>query len=379
MRIVIYSFILLVCCIFCHGELFLRKPDPRYLTSFYLMLSVGGAAGGIFVSLIAPIIFKGYWEYHLGLISCAVFLVLILFEKKGARLYNLRFPLMILSVVPAILLALIPADILSDQVEMSRGFYGVLRIRQAVMGDSIVNGLMHGSVFHGWQADRGPYHKGPTTYYTENSGVGLAITGHPKYLTNQAMRVGVIGLGIGTISSYGRKGDIIRFYEIDSNVIRMAQDNRYFTYLSDSRADVDIVTGDARLSLEREPAQAYDILVVDAFTGDAIPIHLLTREAFNIYLFHLAEEGILAVHITNRYINLVPVVWALKSHFAMNGLVVESVKDSDAGMTSVWVLLTNNQVFMNTSAVKEYKQREGQIPSVRLWTDDFSNIYQVMR
>lgn len=382
-QIAIYSFILLVCCVFCHGELYLRKPIPRHLTSFYLMLAIGGAVGGIFVSLIAPIIFNGFWEYHLGLIYCFVIAIVILFKEKNSWLYRLRFPLAVISVVLAALLCLNPIDILSDTVEMSRNFYGVLRVRQAMMGDVPVSGLMHGSIFHGWQTSSGPYHKRPTTYYTENSGVGLALTGHPKRVSDQPSRIGVIGLGIGTLASYGRVGDYIKFYEIDPDVVRMANNNKYFTYLSDCKAQVDIVLGDARLSLEREleedKPQQYDILVVDAFTSDAIPIHLLTKEAFEVYLSHLNSDGILAIHITNRHMNLVPVIQALQTHFGLDGVVVESIKDSDVSMSATWILLTNNQDFLENQTVLAKKYDFDNIPSIRLWTDDYSNLYQVLR
>jgi uncharacterized membrane protein len=382
-QIAIYSVTLLICCVFCHGELYLRKPNPRYLTSFYLMLSIGGAVGGIFVSLIAPVIFTGFWEYHLGLIFCAGIVIAMLFEEKKSWLYRLRFPLAIALVVPVGLLVRNPINILADTVEMSRNFYGVLRVRQAMMGDVLVNGLMHGSTFHGWQASSGPYHERPTTYFTENSGAGLALLHHPKRAANQPLHIGVVGLGIGTLASYGREGDTIRFYEIDSDVVEVAKDNRYFSYLSDSRAQVDIVLGDARLSLEREleesKSRPYDILAIDAFTSDAIPIHLLTKEAFEIYLAHLDDGGILAMHITNRHINLVPVVWMLKAHLGLDGVVVESTKDSYASMSATWVLLTNNKDFLENPAVLAQKYDVDSIPRIRLWTDDFSNLFQVLR
>jgi hypothetical protein len=382
-QIAIYSFILLVCCVFCHGELYLRRPNPRYLTSFYLMIAIGGAAGGIFVSLIAPIIFSGFWEYHLGLIFCAVILIVILFEEKNSWLYRLRFPVAIASIVPIVLLVLNPINVISDQVEMSRNFYGVLRVRQAMMGDALVNGLMHGSIFHGWQARSGSYHERPTTYYTENSGVGLALTNHPKRVANQHLRIGAVGLGIGTIAAYGNEGDTIKFYEIDPDVVEMANNNQYFTYLSDSKAQVDTVLGDARLSLEREleenKSQQYDVLVIDAFTSDAIPVHLLTKEAFEVYLSHLNGDGILAIHVTNRHLDFVPIGWALKTHFGLDGVVVKSTKDSDASMSATWILLTNNEDFLENPATIAKKYEADNIARVRLWTDDFSNLYQVLR
>jgi hypothetical protein len=334
--------------------------------------------------LVAPIIFTGFWEYHLGLIFCAVILIVVLFEEKNSWLYRLRFPLAVASAVLIVLLVLNPINIISDTVEMSRNFYGVLRVRQAMMGDALVNGLMHGSIFHGWQAKSGPFHKRPTTYYTENSGVGLALTNHPKrIIANQPLRIGAVGLGVGTLAAYGREGDMIKFYEIDPDVVQMANDHQYFTYLSNSQAQVDTILGDARLSLEREleenKPQQYDVLVIDAFTSDAIPVHLLTKEAFEIYLSHLNSDGILAIHITNRHLDLVPVLWTLKTHFGLGGLVVKSKKDSAASMSADWILLTNNQDFLENPATIAKKYEVDNIPPIRLWTDDFSNLYQVLR
>ena len=316
LQVVSYAFILFVCCVLCHSELYLRRPHPRYLSSFYLMLAVGGAVGGLFVSVIAPILFKGFWEYHLGLIYCAAIIIGMLFTEKNSWLYRLRF---ILTGILAILSGLIcydPFEKIQHSVKMSRNFYGVLRIREAIAEDASVRvyGLMHGSVFHGMQWSSGPYHTRPTDYFTETSGVGLAILNHPKRLSNQPLRIGIIGLGIGTLASYGRPGDYIKFYEIDPEVINVAHNENYFTYLSDCQAQVETVLGDARISLERELAenspQHYDIFVIDAFTSDAIPAHLLTKEAFEIYLSHLNSDGIIAVHITNRHLNLVPVLHA---------------------------------------------------------------------
>ena len=383
LQVISYGFILFVCCLVCHSELYHRKPHPRYLSSFYLMLSVGGAIGGVFVSLIAPILFKGFWEYHVALMYCAGVIIGMLFIEKRSQLYRFRF---LLTGLLAVLVALIcydPVKKIRNSVAMSRNFYGVMRVREALDEGVRVYGLMHGSVFHGMQWSSGPYHTRPTDYFTETSGGGLAILNHPKRLSNKPLRVGIIGLGIGTLAAYGEPGDSITFYEIDPDVLEVARNDQYFTYLSDCQAEVDVVLGDARLSLERELSegspQGYDIFMIDAFTSDAIPAHLLTKEAFEIYLSHLNHDGVMAVHITNRHIDLAPVLHALAQHFGLKEAVIESVKDSKVSMSATWTLLSRNSGFMNNPAIQSAKSTFDEIPEIRLWTDDYSNLYQVLR
>jgi spermidine synthase len=367
----------------CHSELYLRRPHPRHLSFFYLMLAVGGAVGGLFVTVIAPLIFKGFWEYHVGLLYCVVIIIGRVFTEKNSWLYRLRFPLIGILAILSGLICYDPFEKIQHSVKMSRNFYGVLRIREAIDDDVRVYGLMHGSVFHGMQWSSGPFHTRPTDYFIETSGVGLAILNHPKRLSNQPLRIGIIGLGIGTLASYGRPGDSITFYEIDPEVINVAHNTEYFTYLSDCQAQVETVLGDARISLERElqenGPQHYDIFIIDAFTSDAIPIHLLTKEAFDMYLSHLNSDGIIAVHITNRHLNLVPVLHAAKTPFGLDEVVVESVKDSKVGMSATWTLLMNNTEFLNNPAIQSAKSEIDDIADIRLWTDDYSNLFQVLR
>jgi spermidine synthase len=383
LQIIGYTFILFICCLVCHSELYYRRPDPQHLTAFYLMLSIGGAVGGMFVSIIAPVLFAGFWEYHVGLLGCAAIIAGILFTERQSWLHRLRFPLTVVLIVLAALICYNPLQKIRNSVEMSRNFYGVLRVREAVDSDARVYGLMHGSIFHGMQWSSGPYHNRPTDYYTETSGVGLTMLNHPRRANRQPLRIGVIGLGIGTLAAYGKPGDFIKFYEIDPDVISIAHEQQYFTYLRDCQAQVEIVPGDARLSLERELSegspQNYDILVVDAFTSDAIPAHLLTKEAFEIYLAHLNNEGVLAIHITNRHLNLKPVLHTIANHFGLHEAVIESVKDSKVSMSATWTLLTQNTEFINNPAILSAKAKPGDMPDIRLWTDDYSNLYQVLQ
>jgi len=383
-QIVLYALVLFACCLFCHGELYSRRPHPRYLTSFYLMLSIGGVLGGVVVGLLAPVIFTGFWEYHLGLIFCAAVAVLILFRDKASQLHRLRVPAATVSSLVAVLLLIHPAEVLSETAEMSRNFYGVLRVREITRGDVRMYGLLHGSVFHGIQAIDEPHSRRPSAYFTENSGIGLAMRYHPKRLSGEPLRIGVIGLGIGTLAAYGQEGDYIRFYEIDPDVVAIANDGRYFTYLNRSPAQVDIVLGDGRLSLQREleqdGSQLYDILVMDAFAGDAVPVHLLTREAFEVYLSHLTDDGILAINITNKHLNLAAVAKALQAHFELSGVIAVSSRGSDIGMPALWVLLTSDEDFLaNLPADRAGLYGFEQVRDVRMWTDSYSNLFQVLR
>ncbi|MBU4224620.1 MAG: fused MFS/spermidine synthase, partial [Chloroflexi bacterium] len=223
----------------------------------------------------------------------------------------------------------------------------------------------------------------PTSYYTEEGGAGLAILNHPKY--GQGMQVGVLGLGVGTLATYGQPGDVYRFYEINPAVVRLAEGQAgYFSFLADSRAEVTVVLGDARLSLENELAAGerhnFDILVLDTFSSDAIPVHLLTREAFELYLQHLQPEGILALHITNHHLDLRPVVWKLADNYSLSRVLVDSEGDGVRGFRSIWMLLARDPALLdqpaiarNTTPLGEYKT------SIRLWTDDYSNLFQILK
>jgi hypothetical protein len=369
-------------CLLCHSELYLRRPSPRYLTSFYLMLSIGGAVGGIFVSLVAPLIFPDFWEYNLGLIYVAIIVIVIAYKSRGSWLYQLRIPVSVLSLVLAVLILLLPFAWTTHSLRMARNFYGVIKVR-ALDGPIQGYNLIHGAITHGSQAGPGPLHDTPTTYYTEQSGVGQAILNYPPRIAGKPIRIGVVGLGVGTIASYGRPGDAIRFYEIDPDVIAFAHDSRYFSFLSDSPAKVDIILGDARLSMERELAQndpqAFDILVIDAFSGDSVPTHLLTEQAIQLYLAQLKPGGILAFNISNRHTNLEPVLALAGEHFGLPGvLIAENDQKNQLSTTSVWVLFSQNAELFKAPGIAAIARSLRIMPAIRLWTDDYSNLFQVL-
>jgi SAM-dependent methyltransferase len=256
-----------------------------------------------------------------------------------------------------------------------RNFYGVLKVRDSGEGPEAMRILSHGTIIHGKQFIDAERRDWPTTYYSRSSGIGLAILDAGRH---GPLRVGVVGLGTGTLASYGRPGDVYRFYDINPQVVALARSE--FSYLKDSHARVEVALGDARLSLEREEKQNFDILALDAFSSDAIPVHLLTREAFDAYLRHLNPGGVLAVHISNRYLDLAPVVLQAARHHALEARLVTNEDDDDAGVyTSSWVLLSASPAVFEReplTAVAEEIEVERQ---VSLWTDDYSDLYRILK
>lgn len=375
----LFSASLFVACMVCHGELVKLKPNPRYLTSFYVMCSLGGAVGGVFVALVAPRFFSGYFELPIGMVACAVLGMVVLFrDRKG------RFGRLILAVVGMATLALAGSlwhevrEIILGSRVMVRNFYGVLRVEESGEEEEAKRTLLHGTINHGTQYLSPTRRRWPTTYYGEKSGVGMAIEncGHER-----GQRVGVIGLGAGTLSSYARVRDYYTFYEINPLVLRLA--NSEFSYLKDSRdagARVDVVMGDARLSLENRAPQHFDVLAVDAFSSDSIPIHLLTKEAFATYFRHLKESGVLAVHASNRYLDLRPVVASAAAYYGKEAVVVDTDDEDNLGVFgATWILVTTNHAFLENSALKEIGKKPELKPGFRLWTDDFSDLYRILK
>lgn len=382
-RVAANAVMLLIICLLCHSELYARRPHPRHLTSFYLMVSIGGAVGGVFVSLVAPLIFSDFWEYHLGLVGAAVVAVSIVFQRRSAWVRWLRFPYAAsaLALVAAILYT--PVYWFSGSVEMARSFYGVLRVRSVTMDGMPGYTLVHGGILHGSQVTVEPNRRMPTEYYTPSTGFGVAYHNHPDEMADRPMRVGMVGLGAGTVAAYGKPGDTFRFYEIDPNVVRIARDSGYFTYLQDSQAEIEIVLGDARLSMEREllegHPQQYDLLAIDAFSGDSIPTHLINREAVALYLEHLDDDGILAFHISNRHLDLEPVVARLAEAYQLSPVVIHGGSQDWEGSPASWVLLARDRVLFDAPAIYQASSALTGKSTVRLWTDDYSNLFQVIR
>ncbi len=396
-QIASYSFTLFTTCMVCHGELARLKPQPAHLTTFYGMIAAGGALGALFVTLLAPMLFKGYWEFHLGLLATALLFLWVLFRDKRGPLSNGRpyaiWTLLYMAVlVLAITLGIQIRESLEDNLEMTRGFFGVLRVLDEEREDPRMHRftLMHGRIEHGFQFQFPDRRYWPTSYFGPGSGIGVALRYHPSRARDRfesgSMRIGIVGLGAGTLASYGRPGDYIRFYEINPEVVRLC--GRYFTYVKHCPAHVDIVLGDARISMEHEKQrgefQQFDVLAVDAFSSDAIPVHLLTRECLAIYRSHLKPDGILALHISSRYFDLAPVarsLAAIDSGSGTQALLVSGISNESQGIdASDWVLLTANRAFLESAEVRRAVKpwTEFDRPPL-LWTDDYSNLFQLLR
>ena len=362
---------LFICCLFCHGELALRRPAARYLTTFYLMISLGGALGAVFVGLVAPHLFTSIYEFPLTLVFLAVLAMVALWP--GGWL-----PRIFWAAATVALMAVLVRNVRSyqeDTVLRVRNFYAPLSVKQ--LSNSLkepYRSLYHGRVEHGAQFVNPPASLLPTTYYTPDSGVGLALT----LCCPNAKRVGAIGLGAGTLAAYGKTSDYFRFYEINPQVIAIAESS--FSYLRDSPARIDVVLGDARLSLQDEPPQQFDVLAVDAFSGDAIPVHLLTKEAMAIYLRHLKPRGVLAIHTSSEYLYLSPVVQLLADDAGYTTRWITSTYNQlKLVATSNWVLVTRNGHFLKDVDSLSYHRAIAVPSQLRLWTDDDNNLFQILR
>ena len=369
-------------CLFCHGELARLKPHPRFLTSFYLMVALGGALGGVFVGLVAPAVFPAHYELPAGLSLCAVLFLLVQYRDPESRFHRARFQpeWLALVLLCVTLLGTLGYEAYQTQRHarrMVRNFYGELRIEDTgdPSDEHARRKLMNGTINHGEQFLAAARRMQPTTYYGPPAGVGVAILNLRR---DSPQRVGVIGLGAGVLASYGRKGDTYRFYEINPLVVKLARSE--FTFLSGSPAKLEVVTADARLALEREPSGQFDILVVDAFTSDSIPVHLLTKEAFALMFRHLNANGVLAVHISNRYLNLEPVVERTAFELHKPALLLTSEDDSDKALFgATWVLLSNRPEVLDQPVFQEMGAKLSPKPRLRTWTDDYSNLFQILK
>ena len=371
-------------CMLCHGELVLAKPSPRYLTRFYLAIAVGGVLGGLFSALGAPRWFDDYTEFPIAF-GAACLLGFVGWLRTGAlknwtnRNIGLRVALM------ALLLGGVTCWVSTSgyrpPVATIRNFYGILRVIEP--SQTGANGperqLTHGRIKHGFQYLKPPQSTWPTSYYGPNTGIGLVLANYTK----PARKVAVVGLGTGTIAAWGKTGDAFHYYEINPSVEEVAQ--KWFTYLRDSKGSPQVTLGDARVQMERELAAGshndYDVIAVDAFSSDSIPIHLLTAEFADICSQRLNEDGVLLFHISNRTLNLEPVVRGLAEHLGWKAAMFVNAQDAKTGEDGArWVLLTRNAEFLASEhIVHEQMGWTLNSPGPILWTDDFSSLWQVIR
>ena len=371
LRLVIPAFSagLFVVCMFCHGELVKRKPAPRHLTSFYLMLSLGGAVGGVLVGLLAPLFLRGYYELPLALMAVTALLLALL----DYRAWGMQVVAGWTAAVCVFVLGGSYLELYEKSSRMTvRNFYGGLRVHEyAKDTDDEARALVHGMVNHGMQFTEPERRREHITYYGPGSGISLAITAQRK----PGLRVGVLGLGAGSLAAYSERPDVFRFYEINPLVEQIAR--KEFFYLSEARGTMEVVLGDGRLSLEREPGQRFDILAADAFSGDAIPMHLITKQALELYFRHLAPAGTLALNITNAHLDMAPVVAALANALGKHAVIVQNGMDAGRRVFhSRWALLSS-QPFppVILAAAEEPASRS----ELRVWTDDYSNLFQILK
>jgi len=383
-----------LCAMVCHGELYARRPNPQHLTMYYLVIAGGGAAGGLFVGIAAPFLFSGYYELQIGLFACAALMLVALYTDPKSRFARGRPNwawvcfLVLAGTLGALLLDSAQDDLRGYRIAAEgtsagqgatsyilarkRTFYGILRVMsfETNFKDTIhtINMLVNGRTTHGTEYIDPELWSVPTTYYDERSGVGRLLSHSDP---SKPRRVGVVGLGTGTVAAYARTGDTFRFYEINESVEPMARG--YFHFLEKCRGKVEIVLGDARLSLERESTpQNFDVLVLDAFSSDAIPIHLLTREAFAIYLRHLAPEGVIAVHTSNWHFDLRPVVEAAADAYGLSMVQIGTTATSYGGYGSDWELISPSRTALGAGWIR----LAAEPPSRRrnLWTDDHASL-----
>lgn len=357
---------LFIICMFCHGELARLRPHTGELTAYYLTLSAGGALGGLFVGLVAPRIFDEYLELPIGVLMSVMLALWLLYGLQSKRIVRIGA----VTAAATAVAVMLPETTPQHFVRL-RNFYGTLQVTDRGAAVTAVRTLYNGSIQHGVQFLGPMRSRIGTTYYGVASGVAIAIE---TLRSESPMRVGVIGLGAGTLAVYGRPDDVYRFYEINPSVVELAQNQ--FRYLRESQAKIDVVTADARLSLERESPQNFDVLAVDAFSGDSIPVHLLTVEAFELYFRHLQPTGALAIHVTNKHLDLSPVVQRIAAKMDAKAFLVNNSSDpTNMILFSSWVVVTRNPAVASRFSYLASPIR-GQAP---LWTDDYSNLLRTLR
>jgi hypothetical protein len=368
---ILYFAGLFVACMFCHGELARLKPDPRYLTRFYLMLSLGGAVGAVLVAIVAPLTLKGYFE-----IGIALGLLMLLVVAQSVKFVRL-LALAALGVTIGLLWRG-AVDYLDGVRVMERDFYGVVRTRDSA-SPVLYRAMYHGSIIHGGQLIGDKYKNVPSDYFGPGSGYGRLFASLPQ---EAPRHVGIIGLGAGVVAAYGREQDRFVFYEISPKVVDIAQSE--FSFLKNTPAKTEVVLGDGRLSLEREAPRKYDILGIDAFSGDSIPMHLVTREAMAVYAKHLKEDGAIVFQATNRYIDLMPVIKRLASEIGMEAVLVSDTPASSDG-PDYWlsstdqVIVTRNKQLLEAPRLKEGAAEIDDRKDLPTFTDHHHNLFRILK
>ncbi|HEY1016706.1 MAG TPA: fused MFS/spermidine synthase, partial [Herpetosiphonaceae bacterium] len=409
-----------------HGQLAADRPEPRHLTEFYLLMSLGGVIGGAFNALLAPLIFDSVLEYPLTLIlTCLLAPQLAQAPAKLAgRRWDALLPLAagglaaggffaaralgyggtpielaLMYAIPMLLCfsmsrrpvrfalgvsAVLAASALSANAQgavlyTDRSFFGINKVVLRAADNRRM--LIHGNTLHGLQNLPPANQRQPLAYYYPTGPIGQVFTA--ARAIPELRRVAVVGLGSGALACYAAPGQSWTFYEIDPVVAEIARDPRYFSYLSDCAPDARIELGDARLSLRDAASQSYDILVLDAYSSDAIPVHLVTREALRLYLDKLAPGGILAFHISNRHLDLEPVLGNLAQDagltaLTLNDTAISPEEERDGKWPAQWVVMSR-EAALDQLGLKGDWQPIRRAPATPVWTDDYSSIVQTLR
>jgi len=402
-----YCFALFTCCMVCHGELARRRSAVPHLTTFYLYVALGGAIGGVFVNLVAPVLFAGFWDVFVNLVAPVLFAgfwelhialvgtvilagVFLGIDKNLIRTKRLRtafastWSLVVAAFIVLLVLQVRTGSV--DSIYISRSFFSVMYVDEWEAGTSgHERGLYHGRIQHGRQLLHPSKHRWATSYYGVNTGIAAAILRHPRRIAldpaDRGLKIGAVGLGVGTLSTFATAQDSIRYYEINPQVEQIARN--YFRYLQNGKAATEVILGDARVSMQQEfnnsGSNEFDVLVLDAFSGDSVPVHLLTEEAFDLYAKHLRDDGILAVHITNQFLDLSSIVRVASRRLGRDAIWVEDNAKRWYEDSNDWVLIFNNRTFMDSPTLRSIQTtwNEDQPRPIR-WTDDFSNLFQVI-
>ena len=363
-----------VACMVCHGELALLKPDPAHLTRFYLMMSLGGALGAVLVAIVAPLTLPGYFELGIALVLLGA-----LFAVRVRGLANIG--VLAVLAVTVVLVVRAAYDYTSGIRVMERDFYGV--VRTADHSSPVpYRSMYHGAIMHGGQLLGDSFRNTPADYFSPTSGYGRVFTSLREMNRKQPVNVGVIGLGAGVIAAWMKPGDALTFYEISPRVVEIAR--REFTFLADTPAKTELVMGDGRLSLEREAPRRYDVLGIDAFSGDSIPMHLVTREAMALYVKHIQPEGVIVFQATNRYIDLLPVIQRLAAEFGLEAVNISDSPDAEAG-PEYWysstdqVIVTRNRKLLDWPRIAEAAEDIDERPDLPVFTDAHHNLLRILK
>ncbi len=387
-QVIIYASILFFACMICHGELAKLQPDKQKLTLYYLIIAIGGVLGSLFTAIVAEKIFTQYYEFPLSIFLIYLLFTLVLWQEsyrktiiKSQSQQNLYLGFASIAGLLFFSLYFLKLNNLyyKDNVHNSRNFYGTLSIKDFKEMEPPTRMLFDGSTSHGSQLLNTTRKTQATSYYRSDSGVALALE---TLMPGHNLKVGIVGLGTGTLASYGKTGDHYTFYELNPDVALAAKD--YFSYLTDSKAKIEINIGDARINLQKEltnsGSQQYQVLILDAFSSDAIPMHLLTLEAFELYWQHLADEGLLVLHISNDYLDLLPLVATLSDETDKSLLHFITASEDENIPTAQWVVMTNNKNFINNNGVKNSATHlEKNMKNKVLWTDNYSNLLSVLK